>query len=271
MTRFAGSHVLITGAGSGIGRLMAGKIAARGAHTILWDIDAPALEALAEGLSQQGQPCSTYVCDVSDREAVRVTAQRVLEEVGSVDILINNAGIVSGKPLLEMSDEAIQRTFAVNTLALFWTTRAFLPAMLEQQRGHIVTIASAAGIAGTARLTDYCASKHAAVGFDEALRVELRHLGHPVRTTVVCPYYVATGMFEGTRSSSPLLPIQDPEVVAERIVGAIRKDRARVFLPWILPSSYLFRLFPTALFDAVMRVLGVSHSMDEFTGRTPGA
>jgi len=250
---------------------MATKIAAEGAHAVLWDIDAAALEELAEKLGERGQPCSTHVCDVSDREAIRAAAERVLKELGGVDILINNAGVVSGKPLLEISDEAIERTFAVNTLALFWTTRAFLPAMIEQQRGHIVTIASAAGIAGSANLTDYCASKHAAVGFDEALRVELRHLGHPVRTTVVCPYYVGTGMFEGIRSPSVLLPILNPEAVAERILRAIRKNRTRLFLPWVLPSSYLFRLFPTSLFDAVMRALGVSHSMDEFTGRTPGA
>lgn len=271
MTRLAGSKVLITGAGSGIGRLIASKTADRGAHTILWDIDAAALETLAEDLRQYGQPCSVHVCDVSDREAVRATAERVLRESGSIDILVNNAGVVSGKPLLELSDDAIEKTFAINTLALFWTTRAFLPAMIGQEQGHIVTIASAAGIAGTARLTDYCASKHAAVGFDEALRAELRHLGHPIRTTVVCPYYIATGMFEGVRSKSILLPILDPEPAAERIVRAIEKDRARLFMPWTVPFGYLFRLFPTSVFDAVMRWLGISHSMDRFTGRAPGA
>src|SRR5207247_8346795 len=137
-------------------------------------------------------------------------------------ILINNAGVVSGKGLLEISEEAIQRTFDVNTLALFWTTRAFLPGMIARDRGHVVTIASAAGIVGTSRLVDYCASKHAAVGFNEALRLELKRQGNKVVTTVVCPFYISTGMFEGVKTRFPLLlPILEPQKVADRIVDAI--------------------------------------------------
>src|ERR1051326_8480155 len=126
---------------------------------------------------------------------------------------------------------SIERTFAVNTLALFWTTRAFLPAMLERDRGHVVTIASAAGLVGTSRLVDYCASKHAAVGFDESLRLELRRLGSPVKTTVVCPFYISGGMFAGVRPRFPLLlPILTPEYAVDRIVDAIRRDRPRLVM-----------------------------------------
>jgi all-trans-retinol dehydrogenase (NAD+) len=185
-----------------------------------------------------------------------------------VDVLINNAGVVSGSPLLEIPDEQIERTMAVNALSLFWTTKAFLPAMIEQQRGHVVTIASAAGLVGTARQTDYAASKHAAVGFDEALRCELRHLGHRrILTTVVCPFYISTGMFEGVKSGSFLLPILSPEDATDRIVAAIEKGRRRLFMPSTVPLTYLLRLFPTAVFDWWMRVLGVARSMDEFKGR----
>ena len=86
--------------------------------------------------------------------------------MGLVDILINNAGIVSGQSLLEIEDEKIEATFGVNTLSLFWTAKAFLPAMVERNHGHIVTIASSAGLVGVSKLTDYCASKWAAVGFE---------------------------------------------------------------------------------------------------------
>jgi len=269
MSDFKEKNVLITGAASGIGRLMAEKIAAQQAHVILWDLNADDLRAVSEELGRRGQRCSTYVCDVSDREAVYATAARVLEDCGPLDVLINNAGIVSGRPLLEIPDEAIERTFRVNVLALFWTTRAFLPAMLERRSGHIVTIASAAGLVGTARLTDYCASKHAAVGFDDALRLELRHLGQNIRTTVVCPFYIATGMFEGVKSrASWLLPILDPDSVTEKIVRAIRKERRRVLLPPTIASIYAARLLPTWLFDALMRALGVTRSMDEFKGHS---
>src|SRR6185436_10492924 len=176
---------------------MARRIAADGGHLILWDVNESALAVAARELSDQGHRVAAYVCNLADRAAIRRTADAVLAQHGHVDILINNAGIVSGKPLLEISDDEIQRTFDVNTLALFWTTRAFLPKMKERNHGHIVTIASAAGLVGTARLTDYCSSKFAAVGFDDSLRLELERLGLNIQTTVVCPFYISTGMFAG--------------------------------------------------------------------------
>ena len=176
--------------------------------------------------------------------------------------------MVSGKGLLEISEDAIQRTFDVNTLALFWTTRAFLPGMIARDRGHVVTIASAAGIVGTSRLVDYCASKHAAVGFNESLRLELRRQRSHVRTTVVCPFYISTGMFAGVKTRFPLLlPIMDPEYVVTRIVRAVQRNRARVVLPRLIYATFLARLLPVPLFDSAMEFLGVNKSMDEFTGR----
>ena len=133
-------------------------------------------------------------------------ADEVRSAAGEVDVLVNNAGIVSGRPLLELSDERIERTFAVNTLALFWTSKAFLPAMTARGSGHIVTVASAAGLIGTARETDYAASKFAAVGFNEALRLELRRSAPGVKTTLVCPYYIDTGMFDGRQDAVPASP-----------------------------------------------------------------
>ena len=167
---YRGKRVLVTGGARGLGKLMAEQIAALGGRIVLWDLDADTLAHTKSEFEARGRSCSTYVCDVSSPSAVKEAAERVLSEQGSVDILINNAGVISGKLLLELSEQEILRTFNVNTLALFWTTRAFLPSMIEQGTGHIVTIASAAGLTATVRQTDYAASKHAAVGFDEALR-----------------------------------------------------------------------------------------------------
>jgi len=256
----------MTGAASGIGRLVAQVIASEGGRLILWDIDAEGLRETADELATDP---ATYVVDLSSRTDIADAAARVLETEGAVDILINNAGIVSGKPILDIEDEAIERTFAVNTLALFWTTRAFLPAMIRQGSGHIVTIASAAGIAGTARMTDYCASKFAAVGFDDSLRMELKRLKHPIRTTVVCAFYISTGMFEGVRTRfSFLLPILTPEYATRRIVNAIRKRRQRLIMPRFVYAVYPVRLLPVSWYDAVMNFLGVTKGMDDFVGRT---
>lgn len=270
MTDYNAKKVLITGAAGGIGRLMAQKIAARGAQLILWDVNQAGLDNLAAELRQQGGKVSTYVCNLADRKAIYATAEAVLKDCGSIDILLNNAGIVSGKALIEASDEDILRTFDVNTLALFWTTRAFLPDMVKRNSGHIVTIASAAGLVGTARLIDYCSSKFAAVGYNEALRTELKRQGLNIKTTLVCPYYINTGMFEGVKTRFPLLlPILEPEYVANKIVSAIQHNRQRLVMPRFVLTSYAARLLPMWLFDSIMNFLGVSKSMDEFTGR-PG-
>jgi all-trans-retinol dehydrogenase (NAD+) len=270
MTAFRDNTVLLTGAASGLGLLMARRMGAEGARLVLWDVNAAGLETARADLARSGVRVATYACDLSDRDAIAATAARTLAEQGTVDILINNAGIVSGKTLLDASDADIERTFAVNSLALFWTTRAFLPGMLARDRGHIVTIASAAGIVGTAKLVDYCASKHAAVGFDEALRLELRRERRRVVTTVVCPFYISTGMFTGVKTRFPwLLPILEPEYAVGRIMHAIRHDRRRVIMPRLVAATYLGRFLPVAAFDALMDFLGVSRSMDEFRGRAP--
>jgi all-trans-retinol dehydrogenase (NAD+) len=265
---FRDQKILITGGSSGIGKLMAGTFAAEGALVILWGRDRAALEAVEKELSERGLRCATYPCDVSRRDSIYETARRVTREHGTIDILINNAGVVSGRPLLEISDADIEKTFDVNALAPIWTTRAFLPAMIERDRGHIVTIASAAGLIGAPKLTDYAASKHAAVGFDDALHTELRHRGHRgIRTTVVCPYFISTGLFEGASSATPLFPILTPDYATRQIVRAIRLGRRRLLLPRTVAVVYLARLLPTPIFDWIVRTLGVARSMDGFRGR----
>ncbi len=267
MTDINGSRVLITGAASGIGRLLATKLANAGGRLVLWDIDAEGLSQAKAELADAGFEADVYICDLTRREEISAVAVQTQAQSGPIDILINNAGIVSGRNLLEISDREIERTFQVNTLALFWTVRAFLPSMLERDSGHVVTVASAAGLVGTAKLTDYCSSKFAAVGFDESLRLELKQLNSGVVTTVVCPFYTDTGMFDGAKTRfSWLLPILHPSDVVRRIVRAIQKDRRRLVMPWFVFTALPSRLLPVTWFDALMGFFGVSHSMDEFRG-----
>jgi all-trans-retinol dehydrogenase (NAD+) len=177
---------------------------------------------------------------------------------------------VSGNALLECNDEAIQRTMAVNTLALFWTCKAFLPDMIRMQTGHIVTVASAAGVIGVRKLVDYCTSKWAAVGFDESLRMELHETAPNVKTTIVCPYYIDTGLFAGvTTRFSWLLPILKEDRVAQRIVEAIARNQRRLVMPPLVCWVPLLRILPIRWFDALASFLGINCSMEHFTGR-PG-
>jgi len=268
MTAFRGAHVLITGAASGLGRLMALDSVRRGARVSLLDRDPKGLARVCEAIHAEKGDAEGFVVDLSDRAALQATCAAVQRSRGGVDILINNAGIVSGKTLLECSDEAIERTFQVNALASFWTVRAFLPGMLAAGKGHIVTVASAAGLAGTSRLVDYAASKFAAVGFDESLRMELKRLGSPVRTTVVCPFFIDTGMFEGVKTRFAwLLPILKPDYVVGRIMKVIEGNRSRLIMPRFVLTVPVIRVLPPVLFDAVLGFFGVNRSMDEFVGR----
>ncbi len=274
-TLLGGATVVITGAASGIGLGLSVEAARRGASVVMWDRDAEALDAAVEttarlrtGLARRpvGQ-----VVDVTDREAVREAAAEAIATAGAVDVLVNNAGVVSGKPLAELTEADVRRTFEVNTLALYWVTQPFLASMVERDRGRIVTIASASGLIGVAKLTDYSASKWAAVGFDESLRVELAGQGSAVRTTVVCPYYIDTGMFAGVKTRFRwLLPILKPDQVVQATWNAVERDRPRVHLPPAVGALPLLRSLPVGAFDRVAGILGVNRTMDDFTGRTPG-
>ena len=269
MTRIAGSTALVTGGASGMGKLLGDKLAAAGARVVLWDVNRQNLDGAVSALHARGHTDARgYACDVGDVHAVNDTASKVRNEVGPIDILVNNAGVVSGSNFLELTPEKIERTFRVNTLSLFWTTRAFLPDMIRRRRGHLVNVASASGFIGVSKLSDYAASKWAAIGFDESLRVELRKLAPEVKTTVVCPYFVNTGMFHGVRTRfSFLLPILEPEAVVRKVVRAIERDKARVIMPPLVRLVPAMRLLPVPAMDAIAETLGVNVSMDDFVGR----
>jgi all-trans-retinol dehydrogenase (NAD+) len=270
MTDFTNKVTLITGGGCGLGRLLAQKMAAKGSHVVLWDIANDSLALTAREISSAGYRVTTYYCDVSDRHMVYGLAENVKKDVGKVDIIINNAGVVSGRPFLECTDEQLERTFAVNVLAHLWTVKAFLPDMVRTNSGHIVTVASAGGIVGSSGLVDYAASKFAAFGFDEALRAELKKQRLNIRTTVVCPYFIRSEMFAGVKTRfSFLLPILDAEKVSERIVKAIARNKRRLIMPPLVYATWPLRLLPVSIFDKVATFLGINDAMDEFRGRRP--
>ena len=262
-----GSRILVTGGARGMGLAIAKGAAARGASVVLWDRDAEALRA-AEAEVAGAEPVVGQAVDVADRGAVDAAAARLVSERGPVDILVNNAGVVSGKRFADLSPEEVERTLAVNAASLFWTTRAFLPAMIRRGRGRIVTMASAGGLVGVPGLSDYCASKFAAVGFHESLRAELRREAPGVGATLVCPFFVNTGMFAGVRTRFPrLLPILEPKTVAEAALRAVERDRALVVRPRFVHSLKLLRLLPAGWLDPIAAFFGIHAAMDTFAGR----
>jgi all-trans-retinol dehydrogenase (NAD+) len=263
----AGKVVLITGGGHGIGRLMALRFSKLGAKVVLWDLNQELLAKVEEEIITSGGKVSTNVVDVANRELVYKTARAV----GRVDILINNAGIVTGKTVLESPDALMEKTVQVNTIAHFWTIKAFLPGMIERSDGHIVTISSAASLSGVPGLLDYCASKFGAYGTAESLYMEIRKKKWNVKTLVVCPFYINTGMFAGAKSKIPwLLDIQDQNYVADRIVLAIRRGEERLYFPWFLTLVPMLRVLPMPWQAWIAEIIGTADSMDDFVGHAGG-
>lgn len=269
--RIRGARVLVTGAASGLGAGLAVEVAKRGAASVVcWDRDATALAGTIEQLERIGTPAQAVTVDLADPEQVAEAGRRTLAEVGGIDICINSAGVVSGKLFADLTEADVSRTFQVNSLALYRTTRVVLPGMIERDRGLIVTIASAGGLTGVAKQTDYSASKFAAVGFMESLRAELRKMHSGVRTLVVCPYYTNTGMFAGVRTKVPaLLPTLDPEQVVTQIADAIESGRQRLIMPAFASTVLLVKAFPPVVADRIIDLFGINSTMDGFVGRGP--
>lgn len=289
--------MLITGAASGMGRLYAERAVREGARAVvLWDRDAAALTALTDALraeilagrtaaawgapprspsSAAGTPVTSvhpYFLDLGELGAIAQSAQAVRRELGGIDVLINNAGIVRGKYFWEHDNgDDTRPTMQVNALAPMYVTREFLPGMIESDReARIVNIASAAGTLSNPRMSVYAASKWAVIGWSDSVRLELEQqgFGH-VKVTTVAPSYIDTGMFEGARG--PLLtPVLTPEYVVDKVWKAMLAGRPMLMLPWSVGFARLLKgVLPTRAWDAVADRLGVYHSMDLFTGRRP--
>ncbi|VDN00814.1 unnamed protein product [Thelazia callipaeda] len=231
----SGENVLITGSGSGIGRLLALRFAKIGARLVLWDINEKSNAETKKKIEEIGAEVFAYTVDLNKKEEIYRTAEEVKQVVGNINILVNNAGIVCGENILKISDEEIEKTMNVNILSHFYITKAFLESMIRANHGHIIEISSMAGKYGMPSLTDYCASKHAVVGFASSLAAELRSMQvDGVHVTTICPFFIDTGMFAGVKTFAPLiLPILSPQYVVDEIMEAIVTSKEIVHLPKI--------------------------------------
>ena len=265
---FKNKKVLITGGCSGIGKIMARKSMERGAsNLIIWDINEEGLAKTKEEFAKFGKEISTYKVDVSNLDEIKNAAQRVRTEVGKVDILINNAGIVVGKYFHEHTHEQIQKSLLINANALMHIALEFLPEMMKENAGAICNIASSAGLISNPKMAVYAASKWAVNGWSDSLRLEMEQLKKKVSVTTIMPFYINTGMFDGVKSK--LISILEPEPTAERIIKSIENKTKILAMPlpyWFIRLSQ--GLFPLSIYEWLMdNVFGVYDTMKYFTGR----
>ena len=266
--KFENANVLITGGASGIGKIMGRMALEKGAKCfIIWDINLVGIEATRKELSKYGN-VKGYVVDVSNNEIVNIAYRKTVEECGDIDILINCAGIItSNKTFDQQTSEEIVRTMNINTIAPMFVSRAMLPDMLERNRGHVCTIASAGGMISNPKMSVYAASKWGVIGWSDSVRIELQEMKSDVHFTTVAPYYINTGMFDGVKSR--IIPILKPEYVAKRVIRAIERNKAFRGIPFGFHFIRFWQaILPTRVFDFFFgQVFGIYHTMDQFTGR----
>ena len=265
MTLLKDKLVLVTGGASGIGRIMGRMALERGARLVIWDKDKERGEKTRKEISAFGE-VYFYNVDVSSPSDVKYSAKLVKQKFGGIDVLINNAGVVTGKYFHQHTREEIEKTINVNTTASMYVTREFLSGMIENNEGHICNISSMAGLIGNPRMPVYVASKWALVGWSDTLRLEMRKLAKNVKVTTVTPFYIDTGMFAGVRTFYPVLK---PEGVARKVIRAIERNRILVSMPWSVRFvRFCQGIMPIRFFDWFMGdVLRVYQTMDHFQGR----
>ncbi|CAG5103734.1 Oidioi.mRNA.OKI2018_I69.chr1.g911.t1.cds [Oikopleura dioica] len=264
-----GEVALVTGAGSGLGAGVSKQLAAKGVTVICWDVNVKGNIETVNEINNSGGKAFAFKCDVSNREEVYAVAKESVKVAGDVTILVNNAGVVGGKSLIDSDDRMILKTFEVNAISHFWTTKAFLPKMMEKNKGHIVSIASAAGYFAVPGLTDYCASKAAAAHFADTLSMEMFRDNKDIKVSWICPYAINTGFFDGFQANRPLVSaILEPQSVIDDIVKAIETDADKVLLPGRLTAlDFCQAIFPRKAFLHLCKWGGNFESMNTFRGR----
>lgn len=244
-------RILISGASSGLGRALALAYAQPGAHLLLWGRRLQALQDTAAQAAVQGASAEIFQVDVRDWAVVNQTAAQILDSGGPPDVLIANAGISVGTLGAMQEDiEVFRAIMDSNWLGTVQTIAAFLPAMLQANSGHIVGVASVAGMRGLPGAGAYSASKAATIAYLESLRLELH--GSGIHVTTLCPGYIDTAMTQGNPYPMPwLMPV---DAAARQMRRAIDRGKAFVIVPWPMALvAWVLKCLPISLYDRLFR------------------
>jgi NAD(P)-dependent dehydrogenase (short-subunit alcohol dehydrogenase family) len=251
-----GNVVAITGGGRGIGRATALALAREGARVAVGDLDREAAEQVA---AEIGGGALGLPLDVTDHAGFTAFLDEVEQQLGPLDVLVNNAGIMPVTPLLEESPESIARQLEINLHAVIHGTQEAMRRMVPRNRGHIVQLASIAGRTGLPQLATYCATKHGVLGLSEAVRIELR--GSGVEVSVVMPSIVRTELTTGLAEARGVKSVSAEDVAGE-IVAALQKPRFDVFVPRSTGPLIAFgAAIPRRAREAVARALKADQAL----------
>ncbi|XP_050452080.1 17-beta-hydroxysteroid dehydrogenase 13-like isoform X2 [Cataglyphis hispanica] len=259
----AGEVVLVTGAGHGIGKELAIGYASLGATVVCWDINEKTNNQTMNEIKMMGKNTAyAYQCDVTNRKEVFKVAEKVRKEVGDVTILVNNAGTLFVKKLLDQSADEIRRVIDVNLISHYWTLQAFLPSMIEKNHGHVVAISSLTAFVGATHGTVYCPTKSAVKALMEAISNELRTYSKGkslIKFTTVFPTLVFTGLLKKIRIRfSNIMGGISPQKAASLIIDAQRQNFKERGIPsYWLPILQLKSIAPNKVFWCIFDFLGL--------------
>ncbi|GIN89537.1 oxidoreductase [Siminovitchia terrae] len=248
--RLKGKTVAITGSSGGLGEQIAYRCAARGANLVLLARNLKKLKQMAENIREKyGVDCLPLNLDLSRHEDIPAVFRDIFEQVGHIDVLVNNAGYGIFAEAKDVTPADVEGMFAVNVVGMIVCTKEVIPSMRRRKNGHIINISSQAGKLATPKSSVYSATKHAVLGYTNSLRMELA--GDDVFVTAVNPGPMATNFFELADPSGNYVKnigrhILSTERVSEQVVDAMLKKRREINLPgWMNVGSILYTLFPS--------------------------
>jgi NAD(P)-dependent dehydrogenase (short-subunit alcohol dehydrogenase family) len=252
----SGKVVAITGGARGIGKATAAALVRKGCRIAIGDLDLPLAERAAAEL---GGGTIAVALDVTDRGSFAAFLDEAERQLGPLDVLVNNAGIMPVTLFSEEGDDSIRRQIDINVYGLISGTQLAIERLAPRHTGHIVNVASSAGKAGVPGIATYSGTKHAVVGFTEAVRAELRDSG--IEFSCVMPVTVNTALTEGVSDTRGVKKVEVEEV-AEEIVDALEVPRFDVFIPRSLKLTIaLGALLPRRAREAIGRFMGVDRIM----------
>ncbi|CAH7671389.1 hypothetical protein PPACK8108_LOCUS6163, partial [Phakopsora pachyrhizi] len=259
--------VVVTGGSNGLGRVLVETLVLKHVAVIVLDV-----VPFSDQPSGEDGDVVFYQCDITDPKAVREVASKIRQEHGHPTILVNNAGVVRAKLIIDLEPEEVQRTFGVNTLSQFYLLKEFLPEMIKNNSGHIVTISSTLGESGVAQVSDYCASKAGTISLHQSLRQELnsKYNCHKVRTTLVCQGLMTTGMFKKIVPQNQFFfPSLSPHDIAKKILRSIDNEESEeIFVPLYTNYSWLMKVLPYFMIDLVHLASNSNQSMIHISSNT---
>ncbi len=267
MKTFKEKLALVTGGAQGVGRLLALGLGQRGCHVIVVDINGEKAQLVAAEVRALGVQAWHYELDISDLDAVKQLRTRVSQDIGRIDLLINNAGTVFGGNFESVPLEKHLLIYNVNIAGLVALTHCFFTDLLAGSDTHLVNMASAAGYVGLPYGSTFASSKAAVISFSDSIRMELaeRNLTQ-LHVTTVSPSYINSDTFMGVRAPR-LLPLLDPKFVAERILSAIQDNEVELREPFMVKALGLLKVLPTGFADKAAQRMGITRSMLLWTGR----